>query len=147
MKNYIINNGTIAILKKGKITIVYDVENMKVINKTTRQLIKENCLFYGSSMEGRINSAKNILNIKYKVPIIISEDNLTLIPLNGVRNKECLFLVANKIVDYEIDNTRDKELIIRCAKDITFNVKISKYTFDKMLLNTIKLNNYLKWLK
>ena len=148
MKNYIINNATIAILKQEKRTIIYDVENIRVINKHTRKLLEENCLFYGSSMEGRIKSAKNILNIKYKVPIIISEsDNLTLIPVNAMRSKECLFLVASKIIDYKALDDKEKMLVIRCVNNLEFTVNLSKKSFDKLLLNSIKLNNYLKWLK
>ncbi len=145
MKNYIINDQTIAILKHDQETIIYNVENKKVINKHIKSILENNCLLHGSSMEGRIKSAKKILNIKYKVPILISEaENIILLQIDCLRNKECLFIVANKIINYEeIQN----KLIIKCINDQEFIVNISKYSFEKMLINTIKLNNYLKWSK
>lgn len=145
MKNYIISDQTIALLKKENITIIYDVENEQVINKNIRSILENNCLLHGSNMEGRLKSAKKILNIKYKVPLIISEaENIILLQIDCLRNKECLFIVANKIVDYEINANK---LIIKCINNHNFTVNISKYSFEKMLIYTIKLNNFLKWLK
>lgn len=145
MKNYIINDQTIAILKQDQNTIVYDVKKTIVINKHIKSILETNCLLHGSSMEGRIKSAKKILNIKYKVPILISEaENIILLQIDCLRNKECLFIVANKIVDYEIKNNK---LTIKCINNQEFIVNISKYSFEKMLIYTIKLNNYLKWSK
>ncbi len=145
MKNYIINDQTIAILKQDQNTIVYDVKKTIVINKNIKSILETNCLLHGSSMEGRIKSAKKILNIKYKVPILISEaENIILLQIDCLRNKECLFIVANKIVDYEIKNNK---LTIKCINNQEFIVNISKYSFEKMLIYTIKLNNYLKWSK
>ena len=145
MKDYIIRDNTIALLKKENTTIIYDVENIKVINKNIKTILEENCLFHGCSMKGRIKSISKIINVKYKVPLLISEaENIVLLQLNAIRDKECLFIVANKIINYVEENDYLK---IICIDNQEFNVKISKYSFEKMLINTIKLNNYLKWSK
>ena len=145
MNSYIIKDTTVALLKKENKTICYNVDNYEVINKYINKILEENCIFHGSSMQGRIKSIKNILKIKYRVPILISEaENIILMPMNSLRNKECLLIVANKIIDYE---DMKNFLRIKCFQNITFDVKISKYSFEKMLINIIKLNNYLKWLK
>ena len=143
MENYIINNKTIAILKNNNKTIIYDVDNIRVINKNIKRILDENCSFYGSSLSGRKKSAKNILNIHYKVPIIVKED-VILLQVNNIRNKECLFLVLNKIVDYKLEN---QKLKIICINKQVFLINISKNSFEKMLINSIKLNNILKWQK
>ena len=143
MENYIINNKTIAILKNNNKTIIYDVDNIRVINKNIKRVLDENCSFYGSSLSGRKKSAKNILNIHYKVPIIVKED-VILLQVSNIRNKECLFLVLNKIVDYKLEN---QKLKIICINKQVFLINISKNSFEKMLINSIKLNNILKWQK
>ena len=143
MENYIINNKTVAIRKKNKKTIIYDVDNIRVINKNIKKVLEHNCNIYGSDLSGRKKSAKSLLNIYYKVPIIINK-NLILIQINNIRNDECLFLVLNKIVDY---NYYDNLLRVFCVNNIKFNIKISKNSFDKLLINAIKLNNILKWQK
>ena len=143
MENYIINNKTTAILKKNNKTIIYDVDKMRVVNKSIKKIIDENCSFYGSSMDGRKKSAKNLLKIQYKVPILLKE-NVILLQINSIRNKECLFLVLNKIIDYKIESQRLK---ILCINNLIFRENISKNSFEKILLNGIKLNNILKWQK
>jgi len=143
VENYIINNKTIAILKKANQTIIFDVEKTRVINKNVKKILDYNCNFYGSSFIGRKKSAAKILNIHYKIPIVI-EKNIILLQLNGIKDNECLFIVLNKIIDYKYINNNLK---ILCINRQIFNSKISKYSFEKMLINSIKLSNILKWRK
>ena len=134
MDNYIINENTVAVLKKDNKTIIYDVENQRVINKSIKSVLNMNCSFYGSSLSGRIKSASKILNIKYKVPIVINENNLILMQLKSLRSIDTILLVSNKVIKYE---ERDSKLVLN----------ISKNSFEKMLLNSFLLNNVLKWQK
>lgn len=143
MENYLITKNTVAILKKNNKTIIFDVEKTRVINKNINKVLENNCNFYGSSLTGRKNCAKNILNIHYKVPIII-ENNIILLQLNSIKEYECLFIVLNKIVDYK---NFEKSLKIICVNNYVFINKISRYSFEKILINSIKLNNILKWRK
>ena len=145
MENYLITKDTIAILKKDKQTIIYDVENYRVINKNIKTVLNLNCNFYGSTLIGRKKSAENILDIKYKVPIVLDEaSDITLLQLSSLRKEETLLLVLNKIVSYqEVLN----KLVIKCINNQEFEVNISKNCFEKLLLNSFKLNNVLKWRK
>jgi len=143
VENYIINNNTIAILKRNNTTIIFDVKKTRVINKNIKKILDYNCNFYGSSLNGRKQSAGKLLKIHYKVPIVINK-NIILLQLNGIKDKECLFIVLNKIIDYKYLN---KNLHILCTNNQIFNSNISKNSFEKMLVNSIKLNNILKWQK
>ena len=145
MNSYIITEKTIALKKLANKTIIYDVEKVKVINKNIKKILEDNCNFYGSSLNGRIKCVQKLLKIKYKVPIIVSESkNYILLQLNSLRDNECLFIMINKIVDYL---EKDKNIQIVCVNNLVFDSKISKYSFEKMLLNSFKLNNILKWRK
>lgn len=143
MENYIINNNTIAVLKKKNYTIIFDVEKNRVINKNINKILENNCNFYGSSLIGRKNSAKKILNISYKIPLFIT-NNIILLQLNSLKSEESLFIVLNKVIDY---NVEDNLLKIKCVENHVFINKISKTSFEKMLINSIILNNVLKWRK
>lgn len=145
MENFLITEKTIALLKKKTKTIIYNVDKVEVINKNIKQILEFNCNYYGSSLFGRKKCAQNILNIKYKVPIIIEENkNLILIQMNSLRKEECLFLMTNKIIDYnEINNN----LEVYCYNNKIFNIKISKNNFEKLIVNALKLNNILIWRK
>ena len=139
MENYLINNKTVALLKVKNKTIIYDVETKRVINKNIKKILEYNCLFYGSDLVGRKKSAAKIINIRYKIPLIIN-DNIILLQLNSIRCDECLFLVLNKLIDYKVNSNL---LEIKCINNTIFNNKISKNSFEKMIINGIKLNNYL----
>ena len=145
MEKIIINDDTVALKKVNKKTIIYNVDKEVVINKNLKNILNLNCMYYGSDLNGRRKSAQNILNIKYRVPIIISDNNnYILLPLGSIRNDECLLIMLSKIIDYK---ESDNYLNIYCINNQEFKVNISKYSFEKLLINSLKLNNLLKWRK
>ncbi len=142
MKNYILDNNTIALKKVGTKTVIYKESEVKEFKTNIKMVIDFNCNYYGSSWEGRKKCAQNILKIKYRVPIIIDiYHNIILLQLNSIRNKECLFLVANKIIDYE---EKEGKLKITCYHNNVFYTSLSKSSLEKMLLQSFKLANTLK---
>lgn len=143
MENYIINNKTVAILKKGKKTIIYDVENVRVINKSIIKILEQNCNFYGSSFRGRQQCCQKTLKIHYKVPIIMT-NNIILLQLNSLKSEECLFIILNKVMDYKFI---DKKLLIKCVNNYQFINKISSHSFEKMIILGTRLENIIKWQK
>ncbi len=145
MENYIITNKTIAIAKNDNQTIIYDVDKVRIINKSFKKIINDNCIYYGSTLDGRKKYIEKLLNIKYKVPILISErKKLIFIPINSFRSKESLLINYNKIKNYvEITN----KLFLTCINNQEFDLNISKYSLDKLLVNAIKIVNILNWQK
>ena len=141
MNNYLITKNTVAISKKERKTIIYDEDEIKYLNASFKKVLEFNCNYYGSSLEGRIECAKSILNIKYRVPIIIDENNnLVFMQLGSPRQPECLFLNVNKIINYEEVNGR---LEINCPNNYVFYSDLSKKSFEKLILLCLKLNNTL----
>lgn len=145
MENYLVSNKTIAVIKNKRKTIIINVDKVVVINKSIKNILEYNCNYYGSSFDGRIKCAKDILNIKYKIPIVIDDkNNIVLISLNSPRNSSNVYLVTNKILNYEIINNN---LRVFCLNNVNFKVKLSKNVFEKLLLNSIKIINTLNWRK
>ena len=141
MENYVINENTIAILKKNDEVIIYNVDNIIVSNMKINRLINNSCLIYGSNLNGRKKYAQKYLNIKYRVPIIISENKkIILLQLNGLREQECLFIIGNKIIDYK---NVENNLKIKCINNQEFITNLSQYSFEKILINYVKLYNNL----
>ena len=140
MNNYIINENTVAVLKSNKKTIIIDVENIRVINKSINRVLEDNCLLNGSSVIGRKKYAEKYLNIKYKLPVYINK-NIILIQLNSLRDSFCLFIVLNKILNFKNINNI---LNIICVNKYVFISKISKNCFENLIINGVKLNNSLK---
>ena len=143
MNNYLINENTVAILKNNDKIQVFNVDNSIVININLKRLINNNCLIYGSNLEGRKKFAEKILEKKYKLPIIISlEKKIILLQINALRDEECLFIVGNKVLNYYM---KDNYLYIECINNIKFKTNISEYSFEKILINYLKLLNYINY--
>ncbi len=138
MKSYRITDKTIALKRFGKNTIIYNVNNEVVINKNIKTILNENCSSQGTNLEGMKSCAKKILGIKYSVPIYLKEQQI-LLPIGGIRDKDCMYIMANKIMDYK--NLKNKKIKIICINNHEFIVNLSKYRFEKLILYSIKLNN------
>lgn len=62
-------------------------------NLKAEEVIKNSCLVYGVPLEGRIEAAKNVLNISSKVPFSVSWDEaIYMIPTASVKNKDCAWI-------------------------------------------------------
>ncbi len=142
MQNYIIGSNTVALLKLNKKTLVYNVNNYLVINKSIKSIINYNCEFYYTNLDVIKKKTKDLLNIKYKVPILIG--NNILIQLNSLRNNDAILIMLDKIIDY---NYVDNILYIHCVNNLSFQVNISLNNFENLLFRSIKLNNILKYQK
>ena len=143
MKDFLITENTIAIKRDGNKTIIYNVDNVIVINKKIRSIIEMNCYINGSSLEVRKKIAKKYLEKKYKIPIYV-DNNVILLPIYSIRNKDSLFIVLDKFVNYRIVSTG---LIIECIFNYSFSVRISSNSFEKLIINGVKLKNNLNWKK
>lgn len=137
MENYIFNDNTIAIIRSNNKTIIIDVDKIRVINISISKVIDNNCLLQGFNYNGRKEAIKRKLKVKYKVPIYI-KNNVILLQLNSIRNKNCIFLILNKIIDYYYKNNR---LYIKCKNNYVFMLKISINNFKKIIINGLLINN------
>ncbi len=145
MEKYLITKDTIGLLKKGNKTIIYNVNKIEVINKNINYILEYNCKYYGSTFLGRKKFAQNVLNIKYKVPIIIDDDNnIILLQLNSLRKDECLLLIFNKVLNYEQKNYY---LLINCLNKYSFRTLISLNSFENLIFNAIKIKGILNYRK
>ena len=69
---YEINRGTLAIMpNENASSLVYEDEERYLINQTPFEIMEESCKYFGSTYEGRKDSARSILGAEYKVPVIV----------------------------------------------------------------------------
>ena len=82
MDNYIINSNTIAVIGIDNNTCkVIEIDNEKIINKSSFSVIEDSCLYYGSSYQGRVDAANVLIANSYKVPIVVENfNNLVFFP-------------------------------------------------------------------
>ena len=77
LDSYYINRGTCAIIPIDKeLSHVYEIDNSYVIEKSVKEIIDDSCKYYGCSYKGRCDGSRRILNMNYKLPIVIEEYNI-----------------------------------------------------------------------
>lgn len=74
--DYFITQNTIFMEFNGECTIVHENSN-KIIFKGNKveNILNYSCIYYGSTLKGRVISCKQFIGSIYKIPILISEKN------------------------------------------------------------------------
>ena len=142
MKDYEINSTTLAILPiNNNKSIVYEETEEYIIEKSSNNIIKENCQFYGSSYEGRCIGTKALTGIKTKYPIIIEESrNIIFFPTSSTRTKQSSWIALNKIKTYTKNNEQSKILF---KNDKKIDLDISYYSLDNQVCRATMLKSKL----
>ena len=125
MNKYNITDKTLAILPMGKKqSIVYEVDNMIVINNNPNNIIKYNCEVDGSSYDIRVNYYRNLTGNIYKSPILVkSNSNLVFFPTCSPRVKSVSWVNLKSISNVYFDNNKSVIELINGNK-IDFNESI-----------------------
>ncbi len=81
----LISNETLYLYFDGSETILKNRTNeYRGRGNLVKAILNQSCIYYGSSLDGRIKGTKGILNCKYKLPVIISEKNqIVLFPVKS----------------------------------------------------------------
>ena len=145
MSDYTINNETLANISCGNdISLVYEGKEMFVINERPNNIIKKNCLKYGSSFEGRLKSAEIITGCKYKSPIVVSgSKRLIFFPTSSPRLKSVSWINMMNI-DRVYYNALKKVTVIVFQNDVLLELKVSLNILNNQILKSMQLEHYLR---
>ena len=121
---YEISNGTLAIVPKEEGSIVYEDDEQYKIDETPFKIMEDSCMYFGSSYNGRKESAREILGAEYKVPILVEDsDNLIVFPTTSPLSDDCIWISLKRVKNiYKIDANNTKivfdnniEIIVPCS--------------------------------
>lgn len=139
--NYEINEGTLAILpsKEERSSKVLEDRGEYIIKNTPFEILDYSCRYFGSSYDGRKEGTKTILNINYKVPIIVENSrNLIFFPTNSPSSGDCCWISlknVNKIEESEYNTT-----IITFNNGVSITLPVSKRTIENQILRASRLD-------
>ena len=138
MKNYTINNNTLAIIPIGnKKSKVYEVDNVLIVEKSTLKIMEESCEYYGSTYEGRRKGTVNLIGVTHKSPIIVENTQcLVFFPTASPRVKDCAWINLNSLDTYA---PFDNDSTIRFQNNLTIKLPISCKTLDNQILRATRL--------
>ena len=102
------------------------LKELKIIHFMVHEskILDESCKYFGSSYNGRKESARDILGAEYKVPIICHDTrNIILYPTTSPQSNDCIWLSLkriNRFVKIDSCNTKiifdnDVEIIVPCS--------------------------------
>ncbi len=145
MDSYEINKNTVALIPKENKTIVYEVDNSFVVNKSPLKIVEESCEYFGSSLEGRQTGTSALVGFTHKVPVIIEESfDLIFFPTLSPKNSECSWLAYSHI--FKPDKFKDKTIIeLKNGKKIL--VDVSTAIIDSQLYRCSRLKDVLQMRK
>ncbi len=145
MDSYEINKNTVALIPKENKTIVYEVDNSFVVNKSPLKIVEESCEYFGSSLEGRQTGTSALVGFTHKVPVIIEESfDLIFFPTLSPKNRECSWLAYSHI--FKPDKFKDKTIIeLKNGKKIL--VDVSTAIIDSQLYRCSRLKDVLQMRK
>lgn len=143
MKDYFINQDTLALLPLGKKkTIVYENHDCYVIDKRISKIMDANCEYNGSSLAGRIKGTYNMTGFNYKTPIIVSEDEPTVFfPTCSPRLKECAWINVGNI--NRINDLNDK-CRIEFLNNESLEIDSTYRIINNQYLKSLSLTNAFK---
>jgi competence protein ComK len=136
--DYIVNPKTVAILSHFDIqnqTKVIDEDGEFYMGKKPIQLIKDSCLEYRSTYEGRRKAVMHHMNFTQKVPIPINpRDKIYVFPTHAPDQFECMWIVYNN-VKRVVSNSKGGPLII-FKNGQTIEAGVSIYTLQRQMERT-----------
>ena len=141
---YIINTETLLIIPVGKgKSKVYETKESFIVNKSSRKIIEDSCLYFGSSYEGRIEGTKSLIGINMKVPIVVEDtQNIIFFPTASCIRENSIWVSFQNIVKYEKINDfstaiyfgNNEKKIIGCKYCLVDSQYIRCIKLEKILL-------------
>ncbi|MGM9849866.1 MAG: competence protein ComK [Bacilli bacterium] len=143
MDCYYINRGTCAIIPIDKdVSEVIELDCTYTVNKSSKDIIDESCKYYGCSYHGRLEGTKRVLNMNYKLPIMVEDyNNLIFFPTSSPRFGECIWISLNNIKNYEKINSCSKLIF---TSDVELRLEMSYYSLENQIFRATMLDSMLR---
>lgn len=139
---YYVNKATCAIIPIGKDkSQVIEYDNSFIVNKASKVIIDDSCKYFGSSYQGRLDGSRKMLNMNYKLPIVIEEfNNLIFFPTSSPRFKECIWISLNNIKSYSKEGIYSKIIFL---EDAYYDLEISYHSLENQIFRAALLDSLL----
>jgi len=143
VEEYYVNEDTLLLVPCGKNrSKIYDITGIYYIKKSVFEIIEDSCQYYGSSYGGRYVGAKKLLEMEYKLPIILDEvQEVIMFPTCSPRQKDCIWICLNNIENYD---RFKKNSTIKFVNGFGYELNISFHCLENQILRATLLMSKLK---
>lgn len=138
MVGYTINKKTLAIvpISESK-TKIYEDKNVIIVSKNSQKIIEENCVYYGSSYQGRKKGTVELTGVTHKSPILIEDSNsIIFFPTSSPRLKTCSWISLNNL---ETSYSNGLSSILKFQNDLTIKLPVSGKIINNQILRATRL--------
>lgn len=137
---YEVNRGTLAIMpNENASSLVYEDDERFLVHQTPFQIMEDSCKYFGSTYEGRKDSAKAILGAEYKVPVIVEDmDNLIVFPTTSPKADDCIWISLKRVKNFEKVDSINTKVIFDNNKEII--VPVSYRTLENQISRASRLD-------
>lgn len=142
MKEYEINEDTLALISLNDKTKVFEKNKIFTLNREVSQIMEDSCEYFGSSLSGRQKGTEKLIGVSYKAPIIIEESkNIIFFPTNSPRTKNCNWISLNNLERYY---TKNKKMVLEFKNKQKIMLNISFGVIDNQILRATRLEAVLR---
>ncbi len=140
---YYINADTLLITPVGKNkTKIHDVNGTYIVKKPVFEVVDISCQYYGSSYSGRYIGAKKLLDMDYKLPIIVDEvKEIVIFPTCSPKSEDCCWICVNNVDNYEKSKKHSK---VKFVNNSIFEIKVSLNSLENQIMRATMLLMRLK---
>ena len=142
MDSYEVNKDTVALVQKdSKHTVVYEIEDTFIVDKTPLEIMEASCEYFGSSFEGRQVGTTKLIGFTHKLPIIVEESfNLIFFPTLSPKNEKCSWIAYSHV--FKPCKYNNKTILeLKNGKKLIMNVSSS--ILDSQLYRSSRLKEAL----
>lgn len=140
-KCYRVNSKTIALLPVKAFdynTIAWETNQALYVRQVPLEIIKENCLDYGSSYDGRCKAVKHLTPYRKKLPIPISQDKkIYTFPTHAIQDFDCHWIFSEHILTI-LRNSDTNKSIIHFKNNKMLSLSVSQHILQKQYHRTLK---------
>ena len=142
MKEYEINEDTLALISLDDKTKVFENNNTFTVHKESNCIMEDSCKYFGSSLKGRQKGTENLIGVSYKAPIIVEETkNIIFFPTSSPRLKKCSWISLNNLERYY---TKNNKIVLEFKNKQKIMLNISYGIIDNQILRATRLEAVLR---
>lgn len=143
LKDYEINAETLILIPMhNRKTKVVEINDSFIVNNSTLNIIKDSCMFFGCSYEGRKDAVKNLIGVDMKVPILLEESrNIIFFPTASCVKRNSIWISYQNLLKYTKFNDFSTILYFQGKKKIKIDIKYN--LIDNQVVRCLKLDTLL----
>lgn len=142
MKEYEINEDTLALISLDNKTRVFEKNNNFIVERETSQIMEDSCEYFGSSLNGRKKGTEKLIGVSYKAPIIVEESkNIIFFPTTSPRLKSCNWISLNNLERYY---SKNEKIVLEFKNHQKIMLNLSFGIIDNQILRATRLEAVLR---